>query len=94
MSDRLYGSYEALTGGYPTEGFEDFTGGIAEVYYLDKAPPKLFQIMQKALSLGSLLGCAIKVGLIFIVICLFSFRSACLPVSQHTNRSKVLMSSD
>uniref|UniRef100_A0A8C9ZW15 calpain-2 n=1 Tax=Sander lucioperca TaxID=283035 RepID=A0A8C9ZW15_SANLU len=56
-----YGSYEALTGGNTTEGLEDFTGGIAEIYYLDKAPPKFFQIMQKALSLGSLLGCSIKV---------------------------------
>ncbi|XP_028435450.1 calpain-2 catalytic subunit [Perca flavescens] len=56
---KLYGSYEALKGGKATEGFEDFTGGIAEVYYLDKAPPKLFQLMQKALSLGSLLGCSI-----------------------------------
>uniref|UniRef100_A0A8C9Y8A8 Calpain catalytic domain-containing protein n=1 Tax=Sander lucioperca TaxID=283035 RepID=A0A8C9Y8A8_SANLU len=57
---KLYGSYEALIGGKASEGFEDFTGGIAEVYTLDKAPPKLFQIMQKALSLGSLLGCSIK----------------------------------
>ncbi|XP_028435579.1 calpain-2 catalytic subunit-like [Perca flavescens] len=56
---KLYGSYEALTGGFPTEGFEDFTGGIAEVYTLDKAPPNLFQLMQKALRLGSLLGCFI-----------------------------------
>uniref|UniRef100_A0A8C9Y5U1 Calpain 2 n=1 Tax=Sander lucioperca TaxID=283035 RepID=A0A8C9Y5U1_SANLU len=57
---KLYGSYEALSSGNTIEGFEDFTGGIAEVYTLDKAPPKLFQIMQKALSLGSLLGCSIK----------------------------------
>ncbi|TDH11144.1 hypothetical protein EPR50_G00057740 [Perca flavescens] len=60
---KLYGSYEALKGGKATEGFEDFTGGIAEVYYLDKAPPKLFQLMQKALSLGSLLGCSIDVDI-------------------------------
>ncbi|XP_028437287.1 calpain-2 catalytic subunit [Perca flavescens] len=57
---KLYGSYEALSGGHTTEGFEDFTGGIAEVYTLEEAPPNLFQIMQKALSLGSLLGCAIN----------------------------------
>ncbi|TDH11193.1 hypothetical protein EPR50_G00058120 [Perca flavescens] len=59
---KLYGSYEALSGGHTTEGFEDFTGGIAEVYTLEEAPPNLFQIMQKALSLGSLLGCAINVN--------------------------------
>ncbi|XP_078100428.1 calpain-2 catalytic subunit-like isoform X2 [Sander vitreus] len=57
---KLCGSYEALKGGNTIEGFEDFTGGISEVYTLDKAPPKLFQIMQKALSLGSLLGCSIN----------------------------------
>uniref|UniRef100_A0A8C9ZK71 Calpain 8 n=1 Tax=Sander lucioperca TaxID=283035 RepID=A0A8C9ZK71_SANLU len=57
---KLYGSYEALIEGNTTEGFEDFTGGIAEIYTLEETPPKLFQIMQKALSLGSLLGCSIK----------------------------------
>ncbi|XP_028459998.1 calpain-2 catalytic subunit [Perca flavescens] len=58
---KLYGSYEALSGGNTIEGFEDFTGGIAEVYTLDKATMKLFQIMQKALSRGSLLGCSIDI---------------------------------
>uniref|UniRef100_A0A8D0CWP8 Calpain 2 n=1 Tax=Sander lucioperca TaxID=283035 RepID=A0A8D0CWP8_SANLU len=57
---KLYGSYEALIEGNTTEGLEDFTGGIAEIYTLEETPPKLFQIMQKALSLGSLLGCSIK----------------------------------
>ncbi|XP_073718206.1 calpain-2 catalytic subunit-like [Misgurnus anguillicaudatus] len=57
---KLNGSYEALTGGFTTEGFEDFTGGIAESYELSKAPPYLFKIIQKALWLGSLLGCSIN----------------------------------
>ncbi|XP_073718506.1 calpain-2 catalytic subunit [Misgurnus anguillicaudatus] len=42
-----------------SEGFEDLTGGIAEDYELSEAPPDLFKIIQKALGLGSLLGCAI-----------------------------------
>ncbi|XP_043993183.1 calpain-2 catalytic subunit-like [Gambusia affinis] len=58
---KVNGCYEALSGGNTIEGFEDFTGGIAEIYTLSKAPPKLFQIIQKALGLGSLLGCSIDI---------------------------------
>uniref|UniRef100_A0A671LXC0 calpain-2 n=1 Tax=Sinocyclocheilus anshuiensis TaxID=1608454 RepID=A0A671LXC0_9TELE len=58
---KLNGSYEALSGGWSTEGFEDFTGGIAENYELNKAPPHLFKLMQKALMLGSLLGSSIQI---------------------------------
>uniref|UniRef100_A0A8C1SMH6 Calpain-2 catalytic subunit n=1 Tax=Cyprinus carpio TaxID=7962 RepID=A0A8C1SMH6_CYPCA len=58
---KLNGCYEALSGGSTTEGFEDFTGGIAEVHELAKAGPNLFKIIQKALSWGSLLGCSIDV---------------------------------
>ncbi|XP_073718214.1 calpain-2 catalytic subunit-like [Misgurnus anguillicaudatus] len=57
---KVNGSYEALISGRATEGFEDFTGGIAEIYKLrSEAPPDLFKIIQKALGLGSLLGCSI-----------------------------------
>lgn len=59
---RVNGCYEALSGGATTEGFEDFTGGIAEWYELRKAPPNLFRIIQKALQKGSLLGCSIDVS--------------------------------
>ncbi|CDR00014.1 unnamed protein product [Oncorhynchus mykiss] len=58
---RVNGCYESLSGGSTIEGFEDFTGGIAEIYQLDKAPPHLFKIMEKALGLGSLLGCSIDI---------------------------------
>ncbi|XP_055073645.2 calpain-2 catalytic subunit [Misgurnus anguillicaudatus] len=56
---KVNGSYEALDGGLTTEGFEDFTGGITEIFELSKPPPYLFKIIQKALGLGSLLGCCI-----------------------------------
>ncbi|XP_077352240.1 calpain-2 catalytic subunit-like [Festucalex cinctus] len=55
------GCYEALSGGNTIEGFEDFTGGIAEIYSLDEPPSQLFQIIRRALKLGSLLGCSINI---------------------------------
>ncbi|KAG7493023.1 hypothetical protein MATL_G00020020 [Megalops atlanticus] len=58
---KLNGCYEALSGGSTTEGFEDFTGGIAEVHELQRPSPHLFKIIQKALRRGSLLGCSIDI---------------------------------
>ncbi|KAJ1148441.1 hypothetical protein NDU88_001276 [Pleurodeles waltl] len=58
---KLNGSYEALSGGYNTEAFEDFTGGVAELYDLEKAPQDMHSIMRRAIERGSLLGCYIKI---------------------------------
>ncbi|NWY97855.1 CAN2 protein, partial [Loxia curvirostra] len=52
----LNGSYEVLAEGSTVEGFEEFTGGISESYELRRAPSNLYQIIQKALRAGSLLG--------------------------------------
>ncbi|XP_057181005.1 calpain 2, (m/II) large subunit b [Triplophysa rosa] len=58
---KVNGCYEALSGGSTSEGFEDFTGGIAENYDLSKAPPNMFQIIKKALEAGALVGCSIDI---------------------------------
>uniref|UniRef100_A0A7N6BBK1 calpain-2 n=1 Tax=Anabas testudineus TaxID=64144 RepID=A0A7N6BBK1_ANATE len=58
---KVNGCYEALSGGSTSEGFEDFTGGIAESYELQRPPSNLFYIIKKALDAGALLGCSIDI---------------------------------
>ncbi|KAM4695301.1 calpain-9 [Discoglossus pictus] len=58
---KLNGSYETLKGGSTVEAMEDFTGGVAEAYETKSAPANFFEIMDKALKRGSMLGCSIDI---------------------------------
>ncbi|KAK5873288.1 hypothetical protein PBY51_018340 [Eleginops maclovinus] len=59
---KLCGSYEALSGGSTSEGFEDFTGGMCESFDLKEAQRDLQSIIGRALSRGSLIGCSIDIS--------------------------------
>lgn len=53
--NRIHGSYEALHGGKAEVAMRDFTGGISEMYKLDKVPTNLFTIMLKSFQRQSLM---------------------------------------
>lgn len=57
---KLHGCYEALRGGTISEAFEDFTGGISELYTMSQSPPNLFDILSKAYGQKAGLGCSIE----------------------------------
>ncbi|XP_037048714.1 calpain-A isoform X5 [Bradysia coprophila] len=57
---KLHGSYEALKGGTTCEAMEDFTGGVTEMYELNEAPPKLFEILMKGYERNSMMACSIE----------------------------------
>ncbi|MEE6521949.1 hypothetical protein FKM82_020305, partial [Ascaphus truei] len=57
----LHGSYEALNGGWMSEAFVDFTGGLDESLDIKVPPPSLYQLIHKAVVKHSLMGAAIKI---------------------------------
>lgn len=59
---KLYGSYDALSGGSALEAMEDFTGGVAEEINLKDPPKKMFGLMLKAYERSSLMSCFISAG--------------------------------
>lgn len=60
---KLYGSYNALSGGMTVDAAVDFTGGIPEQIDIEEYADKqenLFAIMAKADMRGAFMGCALK----------------------------------
>ncbi|KAF6770274.1 hypothetical protein AHF37_11191 [Paragonimus kellicotti] len=57
---KLIGTYDAMRGGNTAEAMEDFTGGLTEIMDLgEKAPKKLFSIMECAKARASLMATSI-----------------------------------
>ncbi|XP_060856220.1 calpain-A-like [Metopolophium dirhodum] len=52
---KLNGSYKALEGGFTMEAMGDFTGGVSEMYDLNKEQPNLFTIMLNSFQRQSLM---------------------------------------
>ncbi|XP_050094655.1 calpain-B-like [Anopheles aquasalis] len=59
---KLFGSYEALSGGSASEAMEDFTGGLTEGYELKSAPQNLFEIIEKGCTNYAMFACSIEAG--------------------------------
>ena len=60
---KLYGSYEALHAGISCEAFEDFTGGVSEIYNLKSAPGNLYEVMEVAFRKHTMMTCLKNDGL-------------------------------
>lgn len=56
---KLYGGYEKIEGGFTSEAFEDFTGGVVEVYELKNAPGKIFEFILKSFNRNVFFACSI-----------------------------------
>ncbi|XP_035222772.1 calpain-3-like, partial [Stegodyphus dumicola] len=57
---KLHGSYEALEGGHAMDALVDLTGGLAEMYVLETAPPHLYNYLLHASSNGAFITCSRK----------------------------------
>uniref|UniRef100_A0A182WD05 Calpain catalytic domain-containing protein n=1 Tax=Anopheles minimus TaxID=112268 RepID=A0A182WD05_9DIPT len=59
---KLFGSYEALSGGSASEAMEDFTGGLTEGYEMQAAPDNLFEMIEKGCNNYAMFACSIEAG--------------------------------
>ncbi|XP_058055312.1 calpain-B-like [Anopheles bellator] len=59
---KLFGSYEALSGGTASEAMEDFTGGLTEGYEMKGAPKDLFERIEKGCANLAMFACSIEAG--------------------------------
>lgn len=62
INSRLHGSYEALEGGQAMDALVDLTGGLAEMYTLESAPPHLYNFLLQASLNGAFITCSRKVS--------------------------------
>jgi calpain len=56
---KLYGGYSKIEGGFSHEAFEDFTGGVAEIYDIPYAPVKVYEYIKKAIERNVFFTCSI-----------------------------------
>lgn len=56
---KLYGGYSNIEGGFSSEAYEDFTGGVVEIYDLKHASVKVFDFIKKSINRNVFFMCAI-----------------------------------